>query len=119
VFTLSLLSLLFTRRRVLWRALGRRRSGAELSLRSPSPQNVETAARTRSLRRLFARSQHRHSVRRLLGCTGTCDASLRRCSQLGLRLGARLNETLRERAEQLAGFALIGLAILLGVEKLS
>ena len=38
-------------------------------------------------------------------------------AQLGLRLGARLNETLRERAEQLAGLALLGLAVLLGVEK--
>lgn len=34
-------------------------------------------------------------------------------------LGARLNEMLRERAEQLAGIALLGLAILLGVEKLT
>lgn len=40
-------------------------------------------------------------------------------AQLGLRLGARLNETLRERAEQLAGLALIGLAVLLGIEKLA
>jgi manganese efflux pump family protein len=39
-------------------------------------------------------------------------------AQIGMRLGARLNETLRERAGQLAGLALIGLAILLGVEKL-
>jgi putative Mn2+ efflux pump MntP len=39
-------------------------------------------------------------------------------AQLGLRLGARLNETLRERAEQLAGVALVGLAALLVVEKL-
>ncbi len=39
-------------------------------------------------------------------------------AQVGLRLGARLNETLRERAEQLAGLALLGLALLLGVEKL-
>ena len=39
-------------------------------------------------------------------------------AQLGLRLGARLNETLRERAEQLAGLALLGLALLLVVEKL-
>jgi len=37
-------------------------------------------------------------------------------SQLGLRLGSRLNETFRERAEQLAGLALIALAILLVVE---
>ena len=39
-------------------------------------------------------------------------------AQIGLRLGARLNETLRERAEQLAGLALLGLALLLVVEKL-
>jgi putative Mn2+ efflux pump MntP len=39
-------------------------------------------------------------------------------AQLGLRLGAWLNETLRERAEQLAGLALFGLAALLAVEKL-
>jgi putative Mn2+ efflux pump MntP len=38
-------------------------------------------------------------------------------SQLGLRLGARLSETLRERAEQVAGLALLGLAVLLAVEK--
>jgi putative Mn2+ efflux pump MntP len=40
-------------------------------------------------------------------------------AQLGLRLGTHLNETLRERAEQLAGLALLGLAVLLGIEKLS
>jgi manganese efflux pump family protein len=40
-------------------------------------------------------------------------------AQIGLRLGARLSETLRERAEQLAGLALVGLAILLVVEKLA
>jgi putative Mn2+ efflux pump MntP len=40
-------------------------------------------------------------------------------AQIGLRLGAHLNETLRERAEQLAGLALLGLAVLLGVEKLT
>ncbi len=40
-------------------------------------------------------------------------------AQLGLRLGARLNATLRERAEQLAGLALLGLATLLVVEKLA
>jgi putative Mn2+ efflux pump MntP len=39
-------------------------------------------------------------------------------AQVGLRLGTRLNETLRERAEQLAGLALLGLALLLVVEKL-
>jgi putative Mn2+ efflux pump MntP len=40
-------------------------------------------------------------------------------AQLGLRIGARLNATLRERAEQLAGVALLGLAALLVVEKLA
>jgi putative Mn2+ efflux pump MntP len=40
-------------------------------------------------------------------------------AQVGLRLGAHLNETLRERAEQLAGLALVGLAVLLVVEKLA
>ena len=40
-------------------------------------------------------------------------------AQLGLRLGARLGERLRERAEQLAGLALIGLALLLAAEKLT
>lgn len=40
-------------------------------------------------------------------------------AQIGMRLGARLNDWVRERAEQLAGLALIGLAILLSVEKLS
>jgi manganese efflux pump family protein len=40
-------------------------------------------------------------------------------AQIGLRLGAHLNETLRERAEQLAGLALLGLALLLGAEKLT
>ena len=40
-------------------------------------------------------------------------------AQLGLRLGAHLNETMRERAEQLAGLALLALAVLLGVEKLA
>jgi len=40
-------------------------------------------------------------------------------AQVGLRLGERLNETLHERAEQLAGLALLGLAVLLGVEKLA
>ncbi len=40
-------------------------------------------------------------------------------AQVGLRLGARLNESLRERAEQLAGLALLGLAILLVLEKLA
>ena len=39
-------------------------------------------------------------------------------AQLGLRFGARLNETLRERAEQLAGLGLLGLAVLLVIEKL-
>ena len=40
-------------------------------------------------------------------------------AQLGLRLGARLNETLRERAEQLAGLALLGLGALLVIEKVT
>jgi putative Mn2+ efflux pump MntP len=40
-------------------------------------------------------------------------------AQLGLRLGTRLNETLRERAEQLAGVALLALAIFLTVEELT
>ena len=39
-------------------------------------------------------------------------------AQIGLRLGARLSETLRERAEQVAGLALFGLALLLAVEKI-
>jgi putative Mn2+ efflux pump MntP len=39
-------------------------------------------------------------------------------SQVGLRLGTRLSETVRERAEQVAGLALLGLALLLVVEKL-
>jgi putative Mn2+ efflux pump MntP len=38
--------------------------------------------------------------------------------QVGLRLGSRLNEALRERAEQLAGVALLVLAVLLAIEKL-
>lgn len=40
-------------------------------------------------------------------------------AQLGLRLGAHLNETLRERAEQLAGLALLGLAVLFLTERLA
>jgi hypothetical protein len=40
-------------------------------------------------------------------------------SQLGRRLGAHLNETYRERAEQPAGLALLALAVLLGVKKLA
>ncbi len=40
-------------------------------------------------------------------------------AQVGMRLGSRLNETLRERAEQLAGVALLGLAVLLAIEKLA
>jgi putative Mn2+ efflux pump MntP len=40
-------------------------------------------------------------------------------AQLGLRVGAHLNATLRERAEQAAGLALIGLAVLLPVEQLT
>jgi putative Mn2+ efflux pump MntP len=40
-------------------------------------------------------------------------------AQLGLRLGAHLNETYRERAERLAGLALLALAVLLAIEKLA
>ena len=40
-------------------------------------------------------------------------------AQLGLRLGARVGEALRERAEQLAGLALLGLAVLLVTEKIT
>jgi len=40
-------------------------------------------------------------------------------AQLGLRLGERLNESLRERAEQIAGLALLGLAALIALEKLA
>jgi len=40
-------------------------------------------------------------------------------AQVGLRLGACLNDTFRERAEQLAGLALVALAGLLVVEKLA
>jgi putative Mn2+ efflux pump MntP len=40
-------------------------------------------------------------------------------SQLGLWLGSRLNESLRDRAEQLAGLALLGLAVLLIVEQVA
>lgn len=39
------------------------------------------------------------------------------CAQLGLRLGARLGETLRQGAERLAGLVLLGLALLLVVEQ--
>lgn len=39
-------------------------------------------------------------------------------SQLGLRVGARLGEALRERAEQLAGVVLVALAVVLLVERL-
>lgn len=38
-------------------------------------------------------------------------------AQIGLRLGARLSARYREAAEKLAGLALIGLAILLLIEK--
>lgn len=38
-------------------------------------------------------------------------------AQLGMRLGAQISETFRERAEQLAGLALIALALLFVVEK--
>jgi putative Mn2+ efflux pump MntP len=40
-------------------------------------------------------------------------------AQLGLRLGTRMGQTLRERAEQLAGAALMGLAALLVFERLT
>ena len=40
-------------------------------------------------------------------------------SQLGMRLGARLGEHVQERAEQLAGLALFGLACVLLAEKLA
>ena len=40
-------------------------------------------------------------------------------AQLGLRLGTRLNETVRERAEQLAGLALVALAGLFVIEKIA
>jgi len=40
-------------------------------------------------------------------------------AQIGMRLGSHLSDNLRERAEQLAGLALLGLALLLGIEKLS
>ncbi len=39
-------------------------------------------------------------------------------AQVGLRLGSRLGENTRELAEKLAGFALIGLAVLVVAEKL-
>jgi putative Mn2+ efflux pump MntP len=40
-------------------------------------------------------------------------------AQLGLRLGARLGEAVREWAERLAGLALLGLAVLVIVEKIA
>ena len=40
-------------------------------------------------------------------------------AQIGMRLGSHLSDNLRERAEQLAGLALLGLALLLGIEKLT
>ena len=40
-------------------------------------------------------------------------------AQLGMRLGAQLNETLQERAEQFAGLALLGLALLLVLEEVA
>jgi len=40
-------------------------------------------------------------------------------AQVGLRLGARIGEAAREWAERLAGLALIGLAILIVVERLA
>lgn len=39
-------------------------------------------------------------------------------AQLGLRLGSRLNEAVRELAEKIAGLALIGLGVLVLVERL-
>lgn len=39
-------------------------------------------------------------------------------AQLGLRLGSRLNEASRELAEKIAGLALIGLGLLILIEKL-
>jgi putative Mn2+ efflux pump MntP len=39
-------------------------------------------------------------------------------AQLGLRLGTRLSEIRREQAEKLAGIALLGLAVMLGAERL-
>ena len=39
-------------------------------------------------------------------------------SQIGLRLGSRISESMRERAERLAGLVLLGLAVLLTVEHL-
>ena len=40
-------------------------------------------------------------------------------AQLGLRLGTRISEHARENAERLAGAALIGLAVLLGIEQIA
>jgi manganese efflux pump family protein len=40
-------------------------------------------------------------------------------SQLGMRLGARLSEQVREGAERLAGVALVGLGVVLVAEKLA
>jgi manganese efflux pump family protein len=40
-------------------------------------------------------------------------------AQLGLRLGSHLTQTPRDRAEQLAGLALVALAVLLVVEKIT
>ena len=40
-------------------------------------------------------------------------------AQLGLRLGSHISENARENTERLAGVALIGLAVLLGAEKLT
>lgn len=40
-------------------------------------------------------------------------------AQIGLRLGGRVSERVREGAERLAGVALVGLAVLLTVEKVS
>jgi hypothetical protein len=38
-------------------------------------------------------------------------------AQIGLRLGSRVSANVREGAERLAGLALVGLALLLTVEK--
>jgi putative Mn2+ efflux pump MntP len=40
-------------------------------------------------------------------------------AQIGLRLGGRVSENVREGAERLAGLALLGLAVLLAVEKVA
>ena len=68
-------------------------------------------------RRLCVRAADRYATTNV-GCRSIRDrVGPFLSSQLGLRLGSRLDETLRERAEQLAGLALLGLAILLIVEQ--